>query len=107
MQYDNKVVLGDFSLKTCNPIMLDFLNDYDFTNLIKRKTCLKEIAFVLKILIYRDFEKIMLTNFQTELISKLNSCNSYDYCIFEKSFVEVLDKHAPKIRIILRGNQKP
>ena len=41
MQYDDKVVLGDFNLKTSNPIMLDFLNDYDFTNLIKRKTCFK------------------------------------------------------------------
>ena len=35
MQYDNKVVLEAFNLKPNNPILLDFLNDYDFTNLIK------------------------------------------------------------------------
>ena len=39
MQHDKKVVLGDFSLEPNNPIMLDFLNDYDFTDLIKRNTC--------------------------------------------------------------------
>ena len=31
VQYDNKVVLGDFKLKLNNPIMLDFLSEYDFT----------------------------------------------------------------------------
>ena len=76
--------------------MLDFLNDYDFTNLIKRKTYLKEMALVLKILIYRDFKKITLTNFQSELISKLNSCNSFEYRIFEKCFAEVLNKYVLK-----------
>ena len=41
MQNDKKVVLRDFSLKPNEPIMLDFLNDYDFTNLIKSNTCFK------------------------------------------------------------------
>ena len=36
VQYDNKVVFGDFNLKPNNPILLDFLNEYNFTNLIKR-----------------------------------------------------------------------
>ena len=31
VQYDNKVVLGDFNLKLNNPITLDFLSEYDFT----------------------------------------------------------------------------
>ena len=41
MQYDRMVVLGDFSLKPNNPIMLNILNDYGFTDLIKRNTCFK------------------------------------------------------------------
>ena len=41
MQYGNEVVLGDFNLTPNNPIMLDFLNYYDFTNLIKRNACFK------------------------------------------------------------------
>ena len=45
-----------------------------------------------QILIYHDFKKFTFTNFQSELISKLSSRNSYEYCTFEKSFVEVLDK---------------
>ena len=44
---------------------------------------------------------------KSELINKPNSRNSYEYCTFEKSFEEVLDKHAPKKRKILRGNHKP
>ena len=49
-----------------------------------------------KILIYRDFKKFTYTNFQSELKSKLNSRNSYQYYTSEKSFAEVLDNHAPK-----------
>ena len=49
-----------------------------------------------KILIYRDFKKFTYTNFQSELKSKLNSRNSYQYYTPEKSFAEVLDNHAPK-----------
>ena len=60
-----------------------------------------------KILIYHDFKKITFTDFQSELINELNSRNLYEYCAFEKSFVEVLNNHAPKKRKILRGNQKP
>ena len=60
----------------------------------------------LKILIYRYFKKITYTDFQSELISELNSRNSNEYCAFEESFVEGLDKHAPKKRKILRGNYK-
>ena len=59
-----------------------------------------------KILIYRYFKKFTKTDFQSELRSKPNSRNSYGYCTLEKNFVEVLDKHAPKIRKILRGNHK-
>ena len=49
----------------------------------------------------------MHADLQSELISEPNSRNSYEYCTFEKSFVEVLDKHAPKKRKTLRGNHKP
>ena len=41
------------------------------------------------------------------LISEPNSRNSYGYFTFGERFVEVLDKHAPKKRKILRGNHKP
>ena len=60
-----------------------------------------------KILIYRDFKNFTFADFQSELINELNSRNSLKYCAFEKSFVEVFYKHAPKKRKILRGNENP
>ena len=63
-----------------------------------------------KILIFRDFKKVTYTDFQSELnlnLSEPNSRNSYEYCTFDKSFVEVLEKYAPKKRKSLRGNYKP
>ena len=49
----------------------------------------------------------MFTDFQSELINKPISRNSYEYCTFEKSFVEVLDTYAPKKKKNLCGNHKP
>ena len=45
--------------------------------------------------------------FKSELISEPDSRNSYEYCTFEKSFVEVLEKHALRKRKIFCGNYKP
>ena len=55
---------------------------------------------------YRVVLKNLNTNFQYELISKLNARSSDAYCTFEKIFIEVLDKQAPQTRKILLGNQK-
>ena len=38
---NDQVVVGDFRSKPNNPVMLDFLNDYDLTNLVKRNTNFK------------------------------------------------------------------
>lgn len=46
-QYDDKVVLGKFNLKPDNPVMLDFLDDNDVTNLIRLPSVLKKIALAL------------------------------------------------------------
>lgn len=46
-QYDDKVVLGEFNLKPDNPVMLDFLDDNDVTNLIRLPSILKKIALAL------------------------------------------------------------
>ena len=52
-------------------------------------------------------KRFIHADLQSELISEPNSPNSYEYCTFEKSFVEDLDKHGPKKRKILRGTHKP
>ena len=60
-----------------------------------------------KALIYDDFRKFPYTNFQSGIINNLNSHNSGQYCSLKNSFVEVLEKHAPKKIKIIRGNQNP
>ena len=63
-----------------------------------------------KILIQRDFKEVTYTDFQFELnvnLSEPNLRNSYEYCTFDKSFAEVLDKYVPKKRKSLCGNHKP
>ena len=53
------------------------------------------------------FKEFTYSNFQSELISKLNSRNLVKHSTFEISFVEFTDKYAPKGRKIVCGNQKP
>ena len=68
MQYDNKVVLGDFNLKPNKPITLVFLNDYDFKNLIKRNTCLTGDGYCIDlILTNRKYSFKFSTSFGTGL----------------------------------------
>ena len=56
--------------------------------------------------IFRDYKNFDNTNFQMDLESKLNNCPK-KYGIFEKTFENVLNAHAPKKTKFLRGNQKP
>ena len=37
--YNNKVVLGDFNLEKSHPVMLSFMNNENFINLMKGNTC--------------------------------------------------------------------
>ena len=68
MQYDNKLVLEAFNLKLNNPILLDFLNDYDFTNLIKRNICFKgDGSCIDLVLTNRKFLFTFATIFETSL----------------------------------------
>ena len=39
--YDNKVVFGDFNLEMSHPVMLSFINNENFVNLVKGNTCFK------------------------------------------------------------------
>ena len=39
--YDNKVVFGDFNLEPNNPVIINFMDSQNFTNLIKTNTCFK------------------------------------------------------------------
>ena len=57
-----------------------------------------------KLLNYRDYKKFNFRNFKEDLGEALLICrNSYDE--FESAFIT--DKHAPKSKRWLRGNNKP
>ena len=59
-----------------------------------------------KLLNYRDYTNFNFRNFKEDLIKALLICrNPYDE--FESAFITALDKHAPKKKKWLRGNNKP
>ena len=68
------------------------------------KTCFKREES--KIFIYRDYKNFNDTDFRMDLENKLEECPKH-YENFEKTFVNVLDAHAPRKTKVLRGNQKP
>ena len=56
-----------------------------------------------KQLIYRDFKNFYFESFKNDLLENMVPCDrSYD-----RKFTAVLNKHAPKKKKWLRGNQKP
>ena len=59
-----------------------------------------------KYFIYRDYKNFNDMNFRKELENKLEECPKH-YENFEKTFVNVLDVHAPRKIKVLRGNHKP
>ena len=61
----------------------------------------KEIA-------YRDYKKFDRDVFRKELKEQLNSDNNFgNYAYFEKTYLDVLDKHAPMKKKRIRANQVP
>ena len=38
------MVFGDFNLECANPVMINFMDSQNFTNLIKNNTCFKEVG---------------------------------------------------------------
>ena len=56
--------------------------------------------------IYRNYKSFNDMNFRKDLENKLEECPKH-YENFEKTFVNVLDAHAPRKTKVLRGNHKP
>ena len=58
-----------------------------------------------KVVNYRDFRNFSSEDFRQVLPAALNNCgDSYD--VFEQRFVANLNKHAPKKKKLIRGNNK-
>ena len=58
---------------------------------------------------YRDYKKFNAVNFSAELDMKLNNLTPVNikYELFQSTFIELLDKHAPLKKKIIRANNTP
>ena len=59
-----------------------------------------------KKLIYRNYSNFSQKDFRSDLLLNIGDRKN-NYLEFEKTFVEKLNKHAPKKTKIFRGNNKP
>ena len=57
-----------------------------------------------KKLIYRNFKQFDSDQFKLDICNSMSAVRTH--AAFEKNFVSILDKHAPKKTKILRENQK-
>ena len=63
---NNKVILGDFNLKSTDPLMMTYLNEHDLINLIKNNTCFKrEGSCINLILANRKYSFKNFNSFET------------------------------------------
>jgi exonuclease III len=60
-----------------------------------------------KIIYYRDYKKFDLDAFRKELRTELKNAAIAGYAHFELIFLQVLEKHAPVKKKVIRGNDKP
>ena len=59
-----------------------------------------------KCFIYRDYKNFIFENFKSDLQEVLQSCKC-PHDAFDNYFTSILNKHAPKKKKVLRGNEKP
>ena len=147
--YDKFLLIGDFNANDSENCLSDFLFRHDCKNLVRDKTCFKNVEnpscidlfltnspnsfqntfaistglsdfhkmvlTVLKVkfeknekqtLTFRDYKHYDENHFRNDLAIKLKkystTCES-----FEKDFLEVFEKHAPKKTKYIRANQVP
>ena len=60
-----------------------------------------------KVITYRDYKNFILEDFRKELRTKIRETTDLNYNLFEKSFLDVLEKHAPTKKKTVRQNNKP
>ena len=60
-----------------------------------------------KIVSYRDYKNFNTDNFKNDLRENLSSNRVYEYGVFEKIFLSVLDEHAPVKQKTIRANHAP
>ena len=109
--YDNKVVFGDFNLEISHPVMISFMNDENFINLVKDNTCFRSKgSYIDLILTNRRYSFKHISSTETgridyhHLISSMMKttsekeepktlvCRDYQNCSFNSFKSELLSK---------------
>ena len=60
-----------------------------------------------KIVSYQDYKNFNAENFESDLHRNLTSNRIYEYGVYERIFLSVLDKHAPLKKKRIRANHAP
>ena len=60
-----------------------------------------------KVITYRDYKNYILDDFRKELRGKVRETPDLNYNLFEKTFLDVLERHAPTKKKTVRQNNKP
>ena len=60
-----------------------------------------------KVMYYRSYKNFIKNDFKNELQSVFNEGDCSSYELFEKNFIEILEKHAPMKSKTLRSNEAP
>ena len=109
--YDNKVVFGNFNLDISHPVMLPFMNNENFINLVKGNTCFKGKGSCIDLILtnrrysfkhtssietglsdhHHLISSMMKTTFEKEE-PKILVCRDYQNCSFNSFKSELLSK---------------
>ena len=89
--YDNKVVFGDFNLEISHPVMLSFMNNENFINLVKGNTCFKGKGSCIDLILTNRRYSFKHTSFiETGLSDHHHLISSMMKTTFEKEESKVL-----------------
>ena len=89
--YDNKVVFGDFNLDISHPVMLSFMNNENFINLVKGNTCFKGKGSCIDLILTNRRYSFKHTSFiETGLSDHHHLISSMMKTTFEKEQSKVL-----------------
>ena len=93
---------GNTPLKTSPRMKLGLVITTTILTILKTNFQQKEP----KCLIYRDYKNSFFENFKSDIQEALQSCKD-SYNAFGNYFISCLNKHAPKKKMVLWGNEKP
>ena len=106
------MLIGDFNLTINNKRIQNVMTTFDLECLIKKPTCFQSsnptcvdlIKGNAKTKLYRDCDSFIIDHFKKDFDNNLKNDSITEYSHFRNVFLEILHKHAPIKKNILRFN---